>query len=257
VARDLEELSEPVDIERFDVEADGERLAALRTSPVRSDTATALILHGAGEATKERSVPLARALARENLNAVSFDFAGHGASTGRMEDMTLRRRAAQAAAVLDTLRTSHGLVICGFSMSGQTSCDLLSLGAAPNVLVLFAPALYAARAHDLKFGPAFSAAIREPKNWRTSPARDAIRQFSGALLVYTSTEDDVVPAEVPALLVAEASKAILAEHVVLENAPHQLSEWLADNPAAAGHIAKRIARLLDSPTAAPSSREPG
>jgi pimeloyl-ACP methyl ester carboxylesterase len=236
-----------VPIEHYYVEADGEVLAAFRTLPFRDAAPTAVILHGAGESSKERLIPLAEALSQHGLNATGFDFAGHGESTGRIEEMTLRRRAVQACAVIAHLSGHVPLVVCGFSMSGQTSCDILPMfGDRVKVMALFAPALYGAECEDLRFEAEFSDAIRQPWNWRRSSALRTIESFEGALLIYTSDRDDVIPDEVPELLREHAKAASLAKLILLAGAPHQLSEWLGDKPEQLCSIAKFIATLVPS-----------
>ncbi|MFD0393164.1 alpha/beta hydrolase [Streptomyces nogalater] len=151
---------------------DGERLSGAGAGP--AGRATALLLHGAGNGSKERLLPFLADFADRGCRALAFDFSGHGESTGALAESSLRRRYEQAVAVLDAHAPADDpLIVIGFSMSGQTVADLVRhYGPRVAAVGLCAPAVYAEEAWDLPFGTGdgrFSRLIRTPDTWRDSP----------------------------------------------------------------------------------------
>lgn len=151
---------------------DGERLSGAVAGP--AGRATALLLHGAGNGSKERSLPFLADFAGQGCRALAFDFSGHGESTGELADLSLRRRYEQAVAVLDAHAPGDDpLILIGFSMSGQTVADLMRhYGRRVAAVGLCAPAVYGPDAWDVPFGTGdsrFSELIRTPDSWRDSP----------------------------------------------------------------------------------------
>lgn len=138
-------MSEPIP---FTHPFDGERLSGLSCGGAERARATVVLLHGAGNGSKERLVPLLAEFAAHGCHALAFDFSGHGESTGLLRELSLRRRFEQAVSVIDArARVDGPLVLVGFSMSGQTVADLLGhYGERVAALGLCAPAVYAGEA---------------------------------------------------------------------------------------------------------------
>ncbi|AMW10071.1 aminoglycoside phosphotransferase [Streptomyces qaidamensis] len=213
----------------------GERLSGLVTGGGRPARATVVLLHGAGNGSKERLVPLLSEFAAHGCHSLAFDFSGHGESTGLLTELSLRRRFEQAVSVID----AHGcgdapLVLVGFSMSGQTVADLVRrYGDRVAALGLCAPAVYAAEAWDVPFGAGdgrFSEIIRRPGSWRAAPALDVLRAFEGrAVLVVPGTDEVIPPAVTEAFSEALARRAQFT-HWELPHAGHRLGPWFRDHP---------------------------
>ncbi|MEU9334563.1 alpha/beta fold hydrolase [Streptomyces sp. NPDC048290] len=183
----------------------GERLAVTRQSAAVPGSAaappTAVLLHGAGNGSKERLRPLLGEFAGRGCDALAFDFSGHGDSSGRLRELSLRRRFEQAVAVIDAqVERAAPLVLVGFSMSGQTVADLAAhYGDRIAALALCAPGIYAAGAWELPFGQSdgpFTRLIRTPGSWRDSPALDALRAYTGRAVLAVPGTDAVIPAAV-------------------------------------------------------------
>ncbi|MFF7788776.1 alpha/beta fold hydrolase [Streptomyces sp. NPDC007991] len=216
---------------------DGERLSGLSggTGPGGPARATAVLLHGAGNGSKQPLVPLLEEFAAHGCHAVSFDFSGHGESTGLLRELSLRRRFEQAVSVIDAhARVDGPLVLVGFSMSGQTVADLVRhYGDRVAALGLCAPAVYAAQAWDVPFGAGdgrFSEIIRRPGSWRESPALDVLRGYEGrAVLAVPGTDEVIPPAVTDALSEALARRAQFT-HWELHDARHRLGRWFRDRP---------------------------
>ncbi|MFJ8590174.1 alpha/beta fold hydrolase [Streptomyces sp. NPDC093598] len=213
----------------------GERLSGLSTGAGEPARATAVLLHGAGNGSKERLVPLLAEFAAHGCHALAFDFSGHGESTGRLRELSLRRRFEQAVSVIDAHARPDGpLVLVGFSMSGQTVADLVGhYGDRVAALGLCAPAVYAAEAWDVPFGEGdgrFSEIIRRPGSWREAPALDVLRAFEGRAVLAVPGTDEVIPPAVTEACSQALARRAQFTHRELPEAEHRLGLWFRDHP---------------------------
>ncbi|CAL9424632.1 hypothetical protein SUDANB96_01935 [Streptomyces sp. enrichment culture] len=214
---------------------DGELLSGAYGGDGRGDpAATAVLLHGAGNGSKERLLPLLGEFVAQGCAALALDFSGHGESSGKLAELSLRRRFEQAVAVIDARVPAGGpLVLVGFSMSGQTVADLAAhYGDRVVALGLCAPALYAREAWDVPFGEGdgrFSEIIRRPEGWRDSAGLSALRSYEGrAVLVVPGTDQIIPPAVTEAVQDALAARARFTR-LDLPDADHFLGLWLRDH----------------------------
>ncbi|MER7482850.1 alpha/beta fold hydrolase [Streptomyces sp. NPDC126510] len=213
----------------------GERLSGLATGGGRPGRATVVLLHGAGNGSKERVVPWLAEFAAHGCHALAFDFSGHGESTGLLSELSLRRRFEQAVSVIDArAREGAPLVLVGFSMSGQTVADLVRhYGDRVAALGLCAPAVYAGEAWDVPFGAGdgpFSEVIRRPGSWRNSPALDVLRAYEGRAVLVVPGTDEVIPPAVTEVLSDALARRAQFTHQVLPEAGHRLGLWFRDHP---------------------------
>ncbi|MFF9116077.1 alpha/beta fold hydrolase [Streptomyces massasporeus] len=214
---------------------DGERLSGLSAGGGEQGRATVVLLHGAGNGSKERLVPLLAEFATHGCHALAFDFSGHGESTGLLRELSLRRRFEQAVSVIDARACVDGpLVLVGFSMSGQTVADLVRhYGERVAALGLCAPAVYAGEARDVPFGSGdgrFSEIIRRPGSWRAAPALDVLRAFEGRAVLAVPDTDEVIPPAVTEALSEALARRAQFTHRELPGAGHRLSPWFRDHP---------------------------
>lgn len=216
----------------FTLDHHGERLSGVYGGdPSRG---TAVVLHGAGNSSRQRLLPLVREFMAHGCRGIAFDFSGHGESTGKLSELSLRRRFEQAVAVIDAYAGAGGpLVLVGFSMSGQTVADLVThYGNRVAALGLCAPAVYSAQAWDVPFGDGngrFSGIIRRPDSWREAPALQALRAHEGrAVLAVPGTDEVIPPAVTEAVQDALAARAQYTRFD-LPDARHQLGMWLSDH----------------------------
>lgn len=195
---------------------------------------TAVLLHGAGSGSKERLLPLVREFVAHGCRAIAFDFSGHGESTGKLGELSLRRRFEQSVAVIEAYAGADGpLVLVGFSMSGQTVADLARhYGDRVAAMGLCAPAVYAAEAWDEPFGDGngrFSGIIRRPGSWREAPALDALRAYgSRAVLAVPGTDAVIPPAVTEAVQEALTARAQYTR-LDLPDATHRLGQWFREH----------------------------
>jgi aminoglycoside phosphotransferase (APT) family kinase protein/dienelactone hydrolase len=216
----------------FTHDHDGERLNGVYGGDPSG--ATAVVLHGAGVSSMERLRPLVREFVAHGCRGVAFDFSGHGESTGKLDELSLRRRFEQAVSVIDAYAGTDGpLVLVGFSMSGQTVADLVRhYGGRVAALGLCAPAVYAAEAWDVPFERGdgrFSGIIRRPDSWREAPALEVLRAYEGrAVLVVPGTDTVIPPAVNEAVQDALVARAQYTRFE-LPDAQHQLGLWFRDH----------------------------
>ncbi|MFE1781609.1 alpha/beta hydrolase [Streptomyces sp. NPDC059506] len=173
---------------RFVLECDGERLSCVEAVPAAPDAArsTAVVLHGAGTGDKERLTGLMADLAARGRRALALDFSGHGGSSGLLRDLSLQRRFEQARALVDLhAPAGAGLLLVGFSMSGQTVADLAAhYGPRVDAVGLCAPAVYARRAWPLRFHDGFTVfsqdapAFRPGRNGSLAWSREAAEPWA-------------------------------------------------------------------------------
>ena len=192
------------------------------TSLLRGDRypgeCNAVVLHGAGQSSRERFARLRRSLYNKGMPSVSFDFIGHGETGGSLLGSTLHSRTEQASAVIQHAGREP-LTLIAASMSGYTAIKLLKFFAVEH-LILLVPAVYTHRAYDIPFGSAFSTAIRKPGSWRDSDAFRILPAFKGNLLIIAAESDDVIPREVIERIYAAADNARVRHRHIVPGSRH-------------------------------------
>ncbi|MEY9990811.1 pimeloyl-ACP methyl ester carboxylesterase [Streptomyces sp. V4I8] len=197
-------------------------------------TATVVLLHGAGNGSKERLLPLLAEFVSRGCRGLAFDFSGHGESTGALRELSLRRRFDQAVAVIDARVPADGpLIVVGFSMSGQTVADVVAhYGERVAAVGLCAPAVYAREAWDVPFGEGdgrFSEIIRRHDGWRGAPALEVLRAYEGrAVLAVPGTDAVIPPAVTEAVQEALAARSRFTRFDV-PDAAHMLGLWFQEH----------------------------
>jgi len=206
--------------------ADDEQL----TCEVELRDRNVIILHGAGQANRQRYYTFAKELLDRGVGVVLFDFSGHGDSSGLLSELSLARRVRQAQAVIDHfMGKNRRFYLVGFSMSGQTVCDLLPLyGDRVEAILLGCPGIYADKVRSLAFGdPEFTAMIRRPNSWQESMAPRSLSDFAGKTVLVIGEDDTVIPTGVIALLKAAAKQFTYHDY---PGVSHQLAKWLSEHP---------------------------
>ncbi|MEV6049528.1 alpha/beta fold hydrolase [Streptomyces sp. NPDC052107] len=216
----------------FIYDFDGERLSGLTAGP--PGRATAVLLHGAGNGSKQRLLPLLTEFTERGCHALAFDFSGHGDSTGTLAELSLRRRFEQAVAVVDAhVPADDPLVLVGFSMSGQTVADLVRhYGPRVVAVGLCAPAVYAPEAWEVPFENGqgrFSEIIRTPAGWRSSRALEVFRAYEGRAVLAVPGTDAVIPPAVTEAVQDALSARARYTRFELPQAEHRLGLWFRDH----------------------------
>ncbi|WP_369377366.1 alpha/beta fold hydrolase [Streptomyces sp. cg36] len=242
-------MIEAIEVTEVVGEFDGERISCALAEPDGViPSVTVVLLHGAGIGDKARLAELAEEFRVRGHRVLSLDFSGHGASSGALGDLSLKRRFRQARAAVDAyVPEGHSLVLTGFSMSGQTVADLAAhYGSRVAGIGLCAPAVYADEAWAEPFGAEpgapgtppgapvsrFTEILRTPDSWRDSRALDVFRSLRTRVVLAVPAVDEIIPAAV-----TEAVAAALAEgnesrctRLVFEGAHHRLGVWLREHP---------------------------
>ncbi|MER6442778.1 phosphotransferase [Streptomyces sp. NPDC001185] len=212
--------------------------------------ATAVVLHGAGTGSTKGLLPLVREFVAHGCRGVTFDFSGHGESTGNLWESSLRRRFEQAVAVIDTYVGTDGpLVLVGFGMSGQTVADLVRhYGDRVVALGLCAPAVYAAESWDVPFGEGhgrFSEIIRRPDSWRQAPALEVLQAYEDrAVLAAPATDAAIPPAVTEAIEDALATRAQYTR-LELPDAQNPAGRWFRDHDEERREFVEAVLTGLD------------
>lgn len=204
-----------------------------------------LFLHGAGKATKERCLPLANRLATEyQLPSFAFDFSGHGASTGTLENSSLNKRVDEALAALEYAGLKEPVSLCAFSMGGHVALELIKSKKVGS-LTLFYPAIYSRAASALRFGdPKFSAILRSDKSWESNDVLPKLDQFGGNVFIVVGEKDQVIPQAVFQLLYANTTQAQHKRLFVIPDAPHLLLPTILGNEELYSEVCKTIAEYV-------------
>ena len=202
----------------FQVPFQGETLYAESTSGRNGHV---LMLHGGGKDStifhKYRVM-----LDESGFGTTIFDFLGHGATGGDIHDSSLFSRTRQAQAVMDFQgQIFTGCV--GVSMGAYNALQLSKVVPLRS-LILMVPGVYATSAYPVKFGPDFSAIIREDRSWDATDAWAIAAQFTGDLLVIAAENDTIIPAEIPNKLVTSATQACQKKLLTIAGAGHN-SIW--------------------------------
>lgn len=145
--------------------------------------------------------PLSETLANRGMNSMVMNPAGMGGSEGDTFQESLNSRIDSWVTATRVLVESgqadpHDLSIVGNSMGGHIAIRvaerLQAEGFGVKKLVLVSPAAYGANAEDKRYGPEFSAALREPGGLETSPVISGLQRFieGGGKVMLSWVESD-------------------------------------------------------------------
>ena len=183
------------------------------------DAAPILILHGAGQSSRQRFRPIREDFYAQGLASVAFDLIGHGDTGGVLHQSSLISRTQQAGAVIEALSLPQPLAILAASMGAYTAVKLLEQYAVDR-LVLMVPAMYAAEAYTVPFDQGFTEIIRRPRSWVESDAWKILNAYTGRLLIVAGENDRVIPGEVIQWIETAAARASLCRRYTAPGASH-------------------------------------
>lgn len=224
---------------RFQFTVGNDVLSALSLLPPREEEHHIFSLHGAGSSSKERALYLLNELAaRSGLGAFTFDFSGHGESSGRIRELSLKLREKQALEAIHMFG-DEPLHIMGSSMGGDTVLRMLR-HTCPRSLILFAPALYSDTAFDVPFADDFRSIITAPESWKNaSSTLNLLEKYAGQLLIFIGEDDDVVPPGVIDLLDAHSGSTSRKEIVRIPGCGHSIHSHISkDSDVKEGVVSK-------------------
>jgi|GEM_PF-5717485 len=227
------------EVEKF-ITIDGEQIDTTLLTPEGEPKGKILFLHGAGESTKERLLPLAREMARLAWSCLTFSLPGHGNSSGNLLGSTLVGRKQMTHKIAEHFDFWPADIVLGISMGAHTAISLL--GDEPEAfkkLVLLVPAAYAREAEEVPFGPEFSEILRKPKSYHSARNWDILQKYHGQIAAVQAGEDQVIPVDVYDLI-KQSSKNAEYQPVLVENSTHQISVWMNQDPARVSMFANAI-----------------
>lgn len=239
----------PADIilENISFNAETETLSGIKVTSSEAKQPQILFLHGAGQANKERALPIAKhLLAKYNIASFLFDFSGHGESTGQLSESSINKRINEAQSALRFMSTKKPLGIFGASMSGHIALALQAHNPTIQNLFLFCPALYTQKAVDLPFTQRFSDTIRQEKSWNNTAVLDRLNEFTGNLAIFIGENDVVIPQEVVQLIYDRAERAKRREFIIVPSVGHQLITAIVNDQTLLDKVTDKIQTYLGS-----------
>lgn len=201
--------------------------------------------HGGGRSSKERVSYLAEELLVKNISSFAFDFSGSGESSGLINDTSLFKRIEEAQAAVDLFDKKSTVNLCGSSMGAYIALSLLPYYSVNN-LILFCPAVYAKNALKVNFGDGFSGIIRKKDSWKNTDAFDYLKNFTGNLLIFIGTEDEVIPEQVINLLDKNSNKCKKKEIVWISDCPHKMHQWVPEHKEIKEMVVSNILEFMRS-----------
>ncbi|MGF6592789.1 alpha/beta hydrolase [Pseudomonas sp. 2835] len=159
--------------------------------------------------------------------------------------------------------------LLGHSLGGAIALKLAAQTPAIDKLVLICPAVYPDAAHQAPFGPAFTAAIRQPYGFLDCDSYEFLRTFQGRVLLVIGEFDGLnskaygqaegtsagtlwlagaqryspIPEEVTQALL----RAVPAPHLeclLLTDCDHGIAAHLRDKPAVADQVTQVVAEFI-------------
>lgn len=193
-----------------------------------------LFLNGAGVGlSKDRFLPFHTAFAKAGFNSASFDYIGTGVTGGAMSESSLADRIDQVSAVLQWLRDTYGepqkLGLYGVSMGCYVALGVNH--AFPGLvkkLMLVVGAAYARRAHEVQFGPEFTAILRSDSegqpSWVDSYSFEWLKESSADTLLVVAENDEIVPRAISERYrdIALARSVSATEYYIIPSATHYI-----------------------------------
>jgi hypothetical protein len=203
-----------------------------------------LVLHGAGQACRERFREIREHFLARGVGSVAFDCIGHGDTGGDLKSSSLRSRTEQARAVVEVVGLPRPFSVLGASMGGYTAVTLLRHYAIANLL-LVVPAMYAAEAYPVPFNDGFTGIIRRPESWQASDAWVLLSRFTGRLLLVAGENDTVIPPGVIHRIYESAANVKERTLYVAPGASHMvLTDLRAKDPGRLVEVLDLMARIL-------------
>lgn len=205
--------------------------------------AKVFFLHGWGNWTKEKRMYLQKKLLDKWVSSFSFDFSGHGESTGILEEWSLYKRFLEAKHSIQEYGDSSSITICASSMGCHVAVKLLEVLPIKS-LVLIAPAVYSKKAFNLPFNDWLTEELRREKSYLENDTMELFNSFDGNLRIVLWEEDTVIPSWVITLLKESTSHLEKRKIISYAWCPHKVHGWLEDNDDMANQLADEIVSIV-------------
>lgn len=202
-----------------------------------------LSLHGGGPAGRHAVTWLSSYLAEQGQAVLRFDHSGHGNSSGKLAQASLKKRRDEAMTATAFLDRDKPCTLIGTSMGGYMALELLPHLPVKN-LILICPAVYAPEAFDTPFGDGFTDIIRQPHSYRRATIFTNLEKYTGRLLLIVAGADEIIPPEVIAAYDHHSKACAYKEIITITDAPHPLHKWLPQHPAEQRRALDTVKRLM-------------
>ena len=124
-------------------------------------------------------------------------------------------------------------------MGGYIAIKMLKLYHV-ETLILVCPALYDAKASDVRFDLGFTEIIRSPESWRNTDVLKTLEAYTGNLLVVMGENDEVIPPGVIELIMRHTPHARKKELYSIPDCPHKIHQWIVDYPNELSKLQQKI-----------------
>ena len=152
-----------------------------------------LFLHGAGNADQKRVSYLAKQMITKKKSSITFDFSGHGKSSGTLEESSLKKRYDEICDISPFINSEESITLCGTSMGGYLAVKMLSYFHNVHTLVLYCPAIYSKEAFEVPFTQEFSEILRTENSWKDTDIIENMKNFTGNVFIIIGQKDEVIP----------------------------------------------------------------
>ncbi|MGD9137734.1 MAG: alpha/beta fold hydrolase [Desulfobacterales bacterium] len=226
----------------FKVDFDGQTLIgdiiSTRSQP------KVLILHGAGDASRDNFRLFREQLLINGIASAAFDFVGHGDTGGDLKRSSLVSRTRQTCRVLSSVNIEQPFSVIAASMGGYTAVKLLEYYPVKN-LILVVPAMYDSKAYKVPFNKGFTQIIRRPQSWDDSDAWQVLSEYKGRLFIVAAEKDDVIPLAVVNKIYDSAVSAEKRLRFIAPRASHAVfTDLRSKNPEMFCSVFGQIVEML-------------
>jgi hypothetical protein len=208
-----------------------------------------VFLHGGGESSKERFLPLQQYLCGREIASIAIDFRGVGASGGQFSDGSLANRFLDANAACNFFLKSVGadsgkLLLVAASMGAEVALALTEVRNDIKALILISPAAYPRSAYSMGLGKEFQKAIRKKDSWLDSLSFGRLASFVGPVMVVYGENDVVIPEGVKTIY--KNSLKSTDQYEVIAGGSHLLLDFKGNElPATFIELRNKIDSFLD------------
>ena len=229
----------------FRIRVIGEEIAGYTVKNANSSgNGSFVFLHGGGPTSfKERVGDVQDVILKKGLPIVTFDFNGHGESSGVLSQGSLKKRFTIARAIIDNFCDNKSLTLCGVSMGGYVALKLLPFYSVEK-LILISPALYDRKAYEIPFNEGFTEIIRQPLSWLNTDVLDTLESFTGKLLIIIGEKDELIPPGVIDLIMTHSVHATRKELYTVPSCPHKIQSWFESNPQELKEMQQKLSDFL-------------
>ncbi|MGD8293390.1 MAG: alpha/beta fold hydrolase [Desulfobacterales bacterium] len=226
----------------FKVDFDGQTLIgdiiSTRSQP------KVLILHGAGDASRDNFRLFREQLLINGIASAAFDFVGHGDTGGDLKRSSLVSRTRQTCRVLSSVNIEQPFSVIAASMGGYTAVKLLEYYPVKN-LILVVPAMYDSKAYKVPFNKGFTQIIRRPQSWDDSDAWQVLSEYKGRLFIVAAEKDTVIPLAVVNKIYDSAVNAEKRLRFIAPRASHAVfTDLRSKNPEMFCSVFGQIVEML-------------